>query len=237
MLVSLALNTATSGRIIAFKLPEVAMRARSYLVCLVILAAACFAVAKNKQALPNNVLKAQTVMVVIQPEAGEPVTNPTANRTAQVNVEQALSQWGRFRLVSSADFADLVIAVRKGYSGGPTVANSPVDNAPVTIQTGGETTRVGVQQGQPADLTHPPARPADAANRVPGQPPGPRPAGEVGSPEDSFEVYQGGVQYPLDAPPIWRHRGKDALDAPKVRAVEEFRKAIADSEKAQKQKP
>ena len=203
------------------------MSARSTLTYLIVLAVVPFAVAKNKQVLPNYVLQAQTIAVMIQPDAGEPVANPTTNRTAQENVEKALSQWGRFRLVTDVEFADLVIAVRKGHPGGPTIGNSPTDNRPVTIQSGGGTTRVGVQQGQPSDLTYP----------LPGEPTGPRPGGKIGATEDSFEVYQGRIQYPLDAAPLWRYTAKDALDAPQVRAVEQFRNAIAESEKQQKKKP
>jgi hypothetical protein len=107
------------------------------------------------------------------------------------------------------------------------INNSPTDNRPVTIQRGGGTTRVGVQQGQPSDLTYP----------LPGEPAGPRPGNEIGGNEDSFEVYQGRIQYPLDAAPFWRYRGKDVLDAPQVRAVEQFRKAITEAEKQQKSKP
>ena len=177
--------------------------------------------------LPDYVLQAETVAVVIPPDAGEPVKNPMANRTAEENVEIALSQWGRYRLVTDAEVADLVIAVRKGYVGGPTMVNSPTDNRPVTLQSGSPTTRVGVQQGRPSDLTTP----------FPGEPSGPRLSNEIGSAEDSFEVYQGKVQYPLDAAPLWRYMAKDALDAPQVRAVEEFHKAVTESEKAKNQKP
>ena len=98
---------------------------------------------QEKQVLPDYVLKVQTVAVAIQPYAGEPLTNPTANRTAEDNVERALTQWGRFRLVSDAQFADLVIAVRTGHAGGQTVNNSPTDNRPLIIQQGGGNTRVG----------------------------------------------------------------------------------------------
>ena len=45
---------------------------------------------KKKQFLPDHVLRAETVLVVIHPEAGEPLTNPRANRTAQEEVEKAL---------------------------------------------------------------------------------------------------------------------------------------------------
>jgi hypothetical protein len=203
------------------------MFARGFLICLTILAAVPLASAKKKQELPDYVLRAETVAVVIQPGAGEPVTNPMANRTAQENVEQALSQWGRFRLVTDADVADLVIAVRKGHASGQTIGNSPTDNRPVTIQSGGGTTRVGAQQGRPGDLTYP----------LPGEPAGPRPSNEIGTSEDSFEVYQGKVQYPLDAAPCWRYTAKDALNGPPVQAVEQFRKAVTESEKQQQHKP
>ena len=52
----------------------------------------------------------------------------------------------------------------------------------------------------------------------------------------SFEVYRDGVQYPLDKSPVWRYMAKDALNGPEVEAVEQFRKAIAESEEARQQK-
>ena len=91
---------------------------------------------KKKQALPDIVLNAQRVYVVIRPEAGEPVTNPRANRIAQDEVERALSKWHRFDLVMESTTADLVIAVSKGHSGGPIISNMP-DDRPVVFQSGG----------------------------------------------------------------------------------------------------
>jgi hypothetical protein len=205
------------------------MRARTALISLITLVVVSSASAKNKnkQVLPDFVLEAHTVAVLIPPDAGEPVANPTSNRTAQENVEKALSQWGRFQLVTDASFADFVIAVRKGNAGGPTITNSPTDNRPVVIQSGGGTTRVGVQQGQPSDLNYP----------LPGEPTGPRSGDEIGGADDSFEVYQGKVDYPLDRAPFWRYKAKDALNGPQVQAVEQFRKVFAESEKAHQQKP
>jgi len=52
-----------------------------------------------------------------------------------------------------------------------------------------------------------------------------------------FVVYEGHVDGPLDGPPAWRYMTKDALRSPNVPAVEEFRKAIEESEKQQKSKP
>src|SRR5215831_13901303 len=133
------------------------MSARTALIILMVFGVTSVAIAKNKkkQILPDYVLRAQTVLVVIHPEAGEPVTNPTANRTAQENVEKALTQWGRFKVVMDAQTADLVISVQKGHASGPAVRNSPADNRPVIIQPGDSNIRLGGQVGRPPDLTNP----------------------------------------------------------------------------------
>ena len=202
------------------------MLTRSTLISLVLVAVVTLAVAKNKQVLPHYVLQAQTVAVVVMPDAGESVTAPAANRTAEQNVEKALLQWGRYRLVPDALTADLIVAVRKGYAGGPAISPAPIDTRPVILQPSPGTIYVGGQQGAPPDLTqHGP------------EPPRPSISHEAGTPEDTFELFRGGVEYPLDSAPLWRYIAKDALDAPEVRAVEQFRKTVADSEKQRKQKP
>jgi hypothetical protein len=205
-------------------------RLPAVLVAAVLLVVPGYSKNKKKQTLPDQVLKAQTVLVVIQPDAGEPLTDPTANRTAQESVERAMMKWGRLKLVQEVQTADLVVAVRKGHSPGPTIRNSPADNRPVIIQPGGEgDTRIGVHQGRPPDVTDPASEsPADR---------GPQVSNEIGSTDDTFEVYLGGVQYPLDGPPLWRYAAKDALKAPRVDAVEQFRKAIDESEKQRQKKP
>jgi hypothetical protein len=61
---------------------------------------------------------------------------------------------------------------------------------------------------------------------------------ETGPSEDSFEVYRGRVDYPLDAPAVWRYMAKNALDElPEVVAVEQFRNAINEAEQQSQQKP
>jgi hypothetical protein len=208
------------------------MSSRLPITLLVGLALTLPVVAKNKKkpTLPDLVLRAQTVYVVIAPEAGEPLTDPTANRTAEDAVEKAITKWGRFNLVPGSQTADLIIAVRKGHPGGPTIRNSPADNRPVVIQPNGEGgTRIGGQLGRPPDLSDPGlGGPADR---------GPQISNQIGSSEDSFEVYMGGVEYPLDAPPLWRYMAKDALKAPRLEALEQFRKAINESEQQRAQKP
>ena len=204
-------------------------RIRFVVLIALLLSCVSFAKKKNKQELSDVVLNAQTVLVVIQPGADEPVTNPTANRTAQENVENALTKWGRFHLVMSPQTADLVIAVRKGHAGGPTISNSPADDRPVIVEPNDGDVRTGAQIGRPPGLTDPGLGPQDRR--------GPHIRNEIGSSEDSFEVYLGGVEYPLDFAPVWRYMGKNALNAPTVAAVSQFRKAIDESEKQRQQKP
>ncbi len=177
---------------------------------------------KKQQLLPDLVLRAETALVVIHPDAGEPLTNPSANRTAQDEVEKAMMKWGRFKLVKSPRTANLIIAVRKGHANGPTIRNSPMDDRPVIGQQTDVEIQVGGQRGRPPDLTNPGF----------GGPESRRPhiSNDVGPPEDTFEVYLGGSDYPLDQAPVWRYMAKDALNGPQVEAIEQFRKALADSE-------
>src|SRR4051794_37854168 len=69
---------------------------------------------KKKTILPMDVLQAQTVLVVIDPDAGMAVDAPMDNQRARDEVERALMNWGRFRLAMNVSAADLVISVRKG---------------------------------------------------------------------------------------------------------------------------
>jgi len=208
------------------------MSSRLPIALLVVLLLTLPVVAKNKKkpTLPDLILKAQTVYVVIHPDAGELLTDPMANRTAEDAVEKAIMKWGRFRLEPGSQTADLIIAVRRGHASGPTIRNSPADDRPVVIQPNGQgDARVGGHQGRPPDLSDPGlGGPTDR---------GPQISNQIGSSEDSFEVYMGGVDYPLDAPPLWRYTAKDALKSPRVDAVEQFRKAINESEQQRKQKP
>ena len=181
---------------------------------------------KTKRVLPEEVLRARTVLVVIDPDAGEPLDQPHANAIARDSVEKALLEWGRFDLLSPGQPTDLVIAVRTGNGKGmqPTVKGGPVDQRPGYGQSTDSTIRIGGQQGQPPPLQDPSLSPP---NR------GPRIDNQVAPSEDMFAVYRGTGQYPLDSPPVWRYIAKDCLREPRVAAVEEFRKAIAEAEKPQ----
>jgi hypothetical protein len=209
--------------------PEAIMHSRISIVLLsflLLLVSQSDAKNKKKQLLPDYVLEAERVLVVVHPDASEGVTNPMANRTARDEVERALTKWGRFHLVTDANSAQLVIAVRTGNAAGPVISHSPVDARPdVSLPSGGDAS-VGTF-GRP-ELTQP--LPGGAGDR------GPRLGSQFGSSEDTFEVYRGGGEYPLDAPPVWRYIAKDSLEAPQILAVEQFRKAIEESEK-QRHKP
>lgn len=180
---------------------------------------------KKKSSLPEYVLRATTALVVVSPDAGEPIDQPMTNTMARENVEKALMQWGRLRLVMEGEQPDLVIAVRTGNGRAvrPTIRGGPIDQRPGTAQGGDGNIRIGAQQGQPPPLTDPSVNP----------PNGPHMGNEIGPSEDTFEVYRGGVEYPLDSSPVWRYIAKDCLQAPAVTAVEEFRRVIAKAEQPQ----
>ena len=61
---------------------------------------------KKKILLTDDVLQAQTVLVVVDPDTGVAAEDPFANRNAQEAVEKALMKWGRFRLALNASDVD-----------------------------------------------------------------------------------------------------------------------------------
>jgi hypothetical protein len=134
-------------------------------------------------------------------------------------------QWGRLHLVMEGQESDLVIAVRTGNGNAvrPTIRGGPIDQRPGTVETTDSSIRIGGHQGQPPPLNDPGVSPQN----------GPQIGREIGPSEDTFEVYRGGVQNPLDSSPVWRYTAKDCLREPGVTAVEQFRKAIAEAEKPQ----
>ena len=200
---------------------------RRNLLLSVMLLSCLIAVAKDKKkvALPMDILQAHTAWVIIDPAAGMDVTDPNANRIARSDVENALAKWGRLSPVTDASVADIVIVIRKGNGKlvQPTISNAP-GNAPppVIAQRTDSGINVGARTGPPLVESEP------------------HPQAEVGNTQDSFVVYRGNPGYinasisanPLDTPPVWRYTAKDALASPGVPAVDQFRKVIAESEKA-----
>ena len=181
---------------------------------------------KKKAILPVDVLQAHTAWVIVDPHAGVDVTDPNANRIARADVESALARWGRLQPVTDPSQADLIIVIYKsnGKLAQETIGGAPINTPPPVI---GQRTDTGISASGRAG---PPLQTSD-----------PHPQMEVGNPDDTFAVYRGNPAYnnsaagpinPLDAPPVWRYTGKDALESPGVPAVNAFHKAINDSEKA-----
>jgi hypothetical protein len=117
-----------------------------------------------------------------------------ANRTAQDAVERAGGSGDR----------GLDHSVGKGNRSGPVISHSPIDDRPVIYPPAVPDARVGRPQQQlpdrRPDLTQP--FPGGSANR------GPELGSQIGSSDDTFEVYRGGGEYPLDTPPVWRYIAK-----------------------------
>ncbi len=210
------------------------MPLRKLLAVTTILLCSALAPAKDKKKamLPADVLRARTVLVIVDPTAGVDARNPNANRAARADVEKALDQWGRFTLVQDGLTADLVITVRRGNGKliQPTVGGTPINGTPplsgsTTTSPTQTTTRAGVRLG--------PGNPNDPSNAGT-QPSTPEPQLEAGSAQDMFVVYRGSTDpnwSPLDTPSVWRYSGRDALASPSVPAVEAFRKLVAESDK------
>jgi hypothetical protein len=202
-------------------------RRSSILVFVLLLCGNALSKEKKGAILPDVVINAQTVAVVIMPNVAEPISNPNLSRNAQSYVENALVKWGRLRPVISTQDADLVIAIRKGTKGAtPTVHGGGVDDRPVILQPGESDVRIAVQRGSP---------PSTSQTQAP-SPERPQLGTSVGPSEDVLEVYQGHTKYPLDGVLVWRYLGKDGLNAPNVPAVKAFRKALDESIQ-QKQSP
>ena len=184
---------------------------------------------KKKSQISELILRAQTVHVVIDPYVGEPLDQPQTNAIARDNVEKELTEWGRYRVVLDGEPADLLIVIHTGDNrmSRPTVRGGPVDQRAGVGQETPSTIRIGGQHGQPP--FNDPMDPTNPQNQGP-----PRVGTEMGLRTDSFMVYEGrnwGGDS-VDGPALWRYEAQDCLHPnPQIKAVEEFRKAIADAEK------
>ena len=180
----------------------------------------------KKNALPGYVLSAKTVAVIIDPDAGISIEYPRANQDAQKDVEAALLSWGRFEPVLSTQTADLIIVVRRGSGRmmNETMPDPRQNDRPGVITPTENGVGMGGQHG-----------PQPGISGGPGLGPGqqsPTPQTEIGQADDSFVVYKGGDEKPLDTPPAWRYMGADGLSPHSVPAVVAFRKAVENAEKA-----
>ena len=211
------------------------MLRRRRLATAVVLLASLAAPAKQKKkpTLPPDILHAQSVLVVIDPDAGTDALDPNANRTAQENVEKALLKWGRFSLAQEAGEADLIITIRTGNGRivQPAVVGLPSNNRPAIFEPTDSGVRIGGRQGTSGASGDPSDPQSPTATR-------PHPQIQAGESKDAFVVYRCNSKDdpnwdPLESPPIWRYSARNALQAPDVTAVEAFHDIIAETEKQQ----
>jgi hypothetical protein len=214
------------------------------LTLIALLLSSSFAPAKDKKKapLPEDVLKAHTVWVIVDPTAGVDIKAPDANRIARTDVEKALVRWGRLEPVTNADMADLIITVRKGNGkmANGTIGGTPVNAPPPvigestddSIHVAGGTRGARIPDRTPdASSSSDAPFPDDGSSAKTGYPAKASPQAEIGLSQDMFVVYRSHTVNALDAPPVWRYIAKDALESPDVPAVEVFRTLVAQSEK------
>ena len=185
---------------------------------------------KDKRVLPPYVLAAHTVAVLVDPSAGVSIEDPRANQVAQKDVETKLLEWGRYSPVMGAQQADLLIVIRRGNGKlvNDTISDGRQNDRAGVINPTNNGSGVGVQHGQQPPLVNG----GDPIGGRDAQGGGAHPQAEVGHADDEFAVYQGGVPDPMNGAPVWRWVRKDGLKPHDVPAVEEFRKAVAETEKA-----
>jgi hypothetical protein len=199
---------------------------------------------KKKAPLPEDVLRAHTVWVIVDPTAGVDIKDPNANRTARADVEKALVRWGRLEPVTNEDMADLIITVRKGNGkvANGTIGGTPVNAPPPVIaqSTDNSIHVAGGTRGARMPETTPDASSSSSSDGSfpdagrsanTGYPAKASPQAEIGLSQDMFVVYRSHRPNALEVPPVWRYSAKDALESPDVPAVEAFRTLVAQSEK------
>jgi hypothetical protein len=217
------------------------LRRRLPLIALLLLSPLAPAKDKKKTPLPEDVLRAHTVWVIVDPTAGVDINAPNANRIARTDVEKALVDWGRLEPVTNADMADLIITVRKGNGkvANGTIGGTPVNAPPPVIaqstdnniHVAGGTRGAQIPDRTPDASSSSEAPPDAGPSTNRGYPAKPSPQAELGLSQDMFVVYRSHRTNALDAPPVWRYSAKDALESPDVPVVEVFRTLVAQSEK------
>jgi hypothetical protein len=172
--------------------------------------------------LPQYILEAHTVAVIIAPGTETDPEDPQANVIAQRDVEAALTKWGRFQPVDTTVGADLIIVVRRGHV-------RPADQL-----------MSDPRQGQAGSVNSPNNRPPSSGPAGMGQyPQGQSPQSQVpqvptetNRTDDSFIVFDGRADRRMEGAPGWKYTGQDGLHAHNVPVVESFKKAVIAADKA-----
>jgi hypothetical protein len=173
---------------------------------------------KAEKTLPEYVLVAKTVAVMIDPTVRMDADDPMANDIARKDVEAALVKWGRFDPVVHPEYADIVIVIRKGHPRSSD-ASMPDSRQPGVMNPTDTGIRMGAQRGVDGTPAGNPQRPQQQEI-------------EMVPPEDSFVVHQGWKANPANGPVAWRRDQRDGLHSHDVPVVDEFRKAVDAAQKA-----
>jgi hypothetical protein len=122
-----------------------------------------------------------------------------------------------------------VVRKGNGHQVDETIPDARQNNRAGVINPADNGVSMGAQHGPQPDLSGEPS--AGSNQGIP------HPQTEIGEADDSFVVYKGGGERPLDAPPAWRYMARDGLSPHDVPAVAAFRKAVADADKAAAKNP
>ncbi len=143
-------------------------------------------------------------MEAVDGQEFDPRLNPD-DRQAIADVQAALQKWNRYALTTRREDANIVIVVRKG--------RAVVAKAGVII---------GSSSGGPGPQGNPsPGQPRGQAGPGVGVVGG----GEVGTPDDLFEICQLNTDGTLSTP-LWMRTFPDGLDGPKVMLFKQFKDAV-----------
>ena len=183
--------------------------------------------ASPKPIVPEFVRIAHTVAVLVDPDAGVSLEDPQANQVAQRDVETALANWGRYLTVIGSEDADILIVIRRGnkHLVEQSVSDPRQNSRAGVINPSQDGIGIGAQHGSqpPLSGSSRPGSPSTADTH---------PVTQIGSTDDSFAIFDGKNSHPLDGAPAWRLLARDALKPHTVPAVDEFRKAVAEADKA-----
>jgi hypothetical protein len=166
---------------------------------------------EGKRELPDQVLAAQFIYVTGWHGDDHDWRTPSEERSAIVRVQRAVQTWGRYRLVYYPDQADIMMVVKPGHLG--------VVQGGVHVGLGGPeypTPRVGGGAGGTADAN----------------PNGLGIGAEGGSPDDYLMISLQPSYQPVEASYIWKTNAKGGLDPGKIKLLEDFKRAVEESEKA-----